>query len=294
MKRPRKASGHLARKPAGARLKRPVPKQPVAPPPPPVLKKAVANPKNLLTVTPTPPKLGKHRPRGIIFLHEDRDILVVDKAPGLLTMATSKQNIDTAYYRLTDYVRKGNPKSHERIFIVHRLDREVSGILVFAKSVAAKEALQLQWKQVEKHYLALVQGAPKQSEGIFSAYLTEHGVNLVTSGSAATRGKLSHIGYKVLGNHKGVSLLDIHLLTGRKHQIRVLLSQNGLPILGDKKYGGKDGGKRQAAPRLALHAKSLSFAHPFSGAPCYFEATTPPMFTKYQKANAKDVMARGV
>ncbi len=287
MNRPRKTTGHMARKSTGSVRKRVVPTPARTPAAIPVLQRPVPNPKNLPPVTPTPPKLGKHRPRGILFLHEDRDLLVVDKAPGLLTMATSKQNIDTAYFRLTDFVRKGNPKSHKRIYIVHRLDREVSGILVFAKSVAAKEALQASWEETEKHYLALVQGAPPEKEGILSGYLTEHGVNNVTIDDTSTEGKLSHIGYRVLGQANGVSLLEVHLLTGRKHQIRVLLSSNGLPILGDKKYGVRAGNKHAKFPRLALHAYSLAFAHPFNGAPCHFETRIPHLFAKYMPKDPK-------
>ena len=218
----------------------------------------------------------KHRPRGQIILYEDRDILVVDKAPGLLTMGTNREKVKTVYYRLTDYVRKGNPKSHERVYIVHRLDREVSGILVFARSVAAKNALQAHWDDVEKHYLALVHGVPPASEGTFSSYLVENGVHRVHSTANPKRGKLSHTSYKVLGHSKGVTLLDINLLTGRKHQIRVHLAEHDLPILGDTKYGEKRTGER----RLALHAKSIAFEHPYSGKPCFFETRIPHLFSR--------------
>ncbi len=218
----------------------------------------------------------KHQPKGLIILHEDRDILVVDKAPGLLTMGTDREKIKTAYYRLTDYVRKGNPKSRERVYIVHRLDREVSGILVFAKSVAAKNALQDQWDRVEKHYLALVHGIPRQPEGAFSSRLVENGVHSVHSTTNPKRGKPSRTAYKVLGHSKGVSLLDINLLTGRKHQIRVHLAEHNLPILGDTKYGGK----RSGARRLALHAKSIAFEHPHNGKPCFFETRIPRLFSR--------------
>jgi len=219
---------------------------------------------------------GKHLPKGLIILHGDRDILVVDKAPGLLTMGTDREKERTAYYRLTDYVRKGNSKSHKRVYIVHRLDREVSGILVFAKSVEAKNTLQAQWDRVEKHYLALVHGLPPESEGTFSSYLVENGVHSVHSTTDPRRGKLSHTAYKVLGHSRGVSLLDIHLLTGRKHQIRVHLADHKLPILGDTKYGRKPAGAR----RLALHAKSIAFEHPHSGEPCFFETRIPHLFSR--------------
>jgi tRNA pseudouridine32 synthase/23S rRNA pseudouridine746 synthase/23S rRNA pseudouridine1911/1915/1917 synthase len=219
---------------------------------------------------------GKHQPKGQIILHEDRDIIVVDKAPGLLTMGTNREKMKTVYYRLTDYVRKGNPKSHARIFIVHRLDREVSGILVFARSVAAKNALQTQWPDVEKHYLALVHGVPREPEGTFSSYLVENGVHSVHSTEDPRRGKLSHTAYKVLGRSRGISLLDINLLTGRKHQIRVHLAEHNLPIVGDTKYGER----RSGARRLALHAKSIAFKHPHTGEPCFFETRVPHLFSR--------------
>ena len=218
----------------------------------------------------------KRQPKGLIILHEDRDILVVDKAPGLLTMGTNREKEATAYYRLTDYVRKGNPKSRERVFIVHRLDREVSGILVFARSVEAKNTLQAQWPQVEKHYLALVHGVPKEPEGTFSSYLVENGVHSVRSTTDPRRGKLSKTAYTLLGHSKGISLLDINLLTGRKHQIRVHLAEHDLPIVGDKKYGGQ----RSDVKRLALHAKSIAFEHPHTGKPCFFETRIPHLFSR--------------
>ncbi len=237
---------------------------------------------------------GKHQPKGLTILHEDRDIIVVDKAPGLLTMGTSREKVETAYYRLTDYVRKGNPKSHERIYIVHRLDREVSGILVFARTIAAKTALQTQWDQAEKHYLALVHGLPVQPEGTFSSYLVENGVYNVKSTLNTKRGKWSETSYKLLGHVKGISLLDIHLLTGRKHQIRVHLFENGMPIVGDKKYGApKTGVKspvmlRTNSQRLALHARSIAFRHPYNGEPCYFETRIPKMYSSYGSVSVSE------
>ncbi len=224
-------------------------------------------------------KRGRHQPKGQIILHEDRDIIVVDKAPGFLTMGTDREKERTAYFTLTDYVRKGNSKSKERVFIVHRLDREVSGILVFARTEEAKISLQDQWANVEKHYLALVHGGPSEPEGIFSSYLIENGVHSVQSSQNSRQGKLSKTGYKILGQSQGVSLLDINLLTGRKHQIRIHLSENNLPILGDKKYGLKNDGER----RLALHAKSIAFDHPYSGKPCFFETRIPHLFSRYSK-----------
>lgn len=229
---------------------------------------------------PKKKRVSKHQPKGLLILHEDRDILVVDKAPGLLTMATDRESEETAYYRITDYVRKGNPKSHARVYIVHRLDREVSGILVFAKTPEAKNALQAEWDQSEKRYYALVHGVPREPEGVFSSYLIENGVHSVHATADTKRGKLSHTGYKVLGSAHGVSLLEINLLTGRKHQIRVHLADHNLPIVGDKKYGKQ----KSPAKRLALHAKSIRFNHPYSGKPCFFETRIPHMFSHYLPA----------
>ncbi|MBI1321245.1 MAG: RNA pseudouridine synthase [Candidatus Hydrogenedens sp.] len=223
---------------------------------------------------------GKHQPKGLIVLHHDKHLLVVDKAPGLLTMSTDRQSVETAYFRLTDYVRKGNSKSRERIFIVHRLDREVSGILLFARSQAVKDALQASWPQVEKHYLALVHGTPPAESGTFKSYLVENGVHRVHSTQDPSRGKLSETAYKVLGTGRGYTLLDIRLLSGRKHQIRVHLAENKLPIVGDLKYGiPRDGGRR-----LALHAKSLAFKHPVTGEDCLFETRTPFLFSRMLSA----------
>jgi tRNA pseudouridine32 synthase/23S rRNA pseudouridine746 synthase/23S rRNA pseudouridine1911/1915/1917 synthase len=219
---------------------------------------------------------GKHQPRGLIILHEDRDMIVVDKSPALLTIGTDTQRVETAYYRLTDYVKKGNAKSRERVFIVHRLDREVSGILLFARSPAAKKTLQEQWDRVEKRYLALVHGAPAEPEGTFRSYLVENGVHSVHTTTDTKRGRLCETGYKVLRQDDETALLGVRLVTGRKHQIRVQLADNGLPIVGDKKYGNP----RTKVRRLGLHAKSLAFKHPYNGEPCFFETRTPRFFSR--------------
>jgi len=203
----------------------------------------------------------RHQPQGLVILHEDRDILVVDKAPGLLTIATDKEQVRTAYHRLTEYVRKGNSKSRHRVFIVHRLDREASGLLLFAKTSSAKIHLQGQWEKVEKKYLAVVHGRLEERTGTISSYLAENRALTVYSTSDRKKGKLSHTQYTVRQESARFSLLEIMLLTGRKHQIRVHLAEHGHPIVGDQKYGPPD----RSHKRLALHAASLRFRHPFSG-----------------------------
>ncbi len=214
---------------------------------------------------------SRHQPRGVTILYEDRDILVVDKSPGLLTISTEKRETRTAYYRLTDYVRKGYAKSRNRIFIVHRLDRDVSGILVFAKTSEAKEYLQERWEGTEKKYLAVVHGRLAKKTGTFSSYLAENKAHVMYSTSDARKGKLSYTAYRVLKETEEFSLLEIDLITGRKNQIRVHLAENGHPIVGDEKYGEKD----TTHKRLALHAKSISFKHPFTGKQVTFEAKVP-------------------
>ena len=215
-------------------------------------------------------------PKGLVIIHEDRDILVVDKPPGLLTMGTDKEKSRTAYFILTDYVRRGCVKSRNRIFIVHRLDRDTSGILIFAKSWEAKLYLQGQWKETKKKYLAVVHGKCEKSSDTITTYLVENKAHRVYSTPDAAKGKLSHTAYKVLKQVRDLALLEVDLLTGRKHQIRVHLADIGHPVVGDKKYGNEN----QAHKRLALHARSISFRHPSSGEQMTFETKVPEYFNK--------------
>ncbi len=218
----------------------------------------------------------KFLPRGLAILHEDRDILVVDKPAGLLTMGTDTDKTRTAYFILTDYIRKGYSKSRNRIFIVHRLDRETSGILVFAKSEEAKLCLQSQWKETQKKYLAVVHGKCEKRSETITTYLAENKAYSVYSTSDTRKGRLSHTAYKVLKETKDFALLEVDLLTGRKHQIRVHLAGIGHPVVGDQKYGKGN----KAHKRLALHARSISFRHPFSGKQLTFETEVPVYFNQ--------------
>ena len=218
----------------------------------------------------------KHQPRGLTILHEDKDIIVVEKPAGLLTIGTDRDKSRTAHYLLNDYVRKGNPKSRNRVYVVHRLDQDTSGILLFAKSEQAKQFLQENWPQTDKHYLAIVQGSLTSKEGTISTCLAENAAQRVYSTSDPAKGKLSHTAYKVLKESKGLSLLEIQLLTGRKHQIRVHFADLGHPIVGDRKYGTRDGMMK----RLALHAKSISFIHPFNKRPMLFDTGMPEDFVR--------------
>lgn len=218
----------------------------------------------------------KHHPKGLTIIYEDTDILVVDKPPGLLSVRTEKETLKTAHYYLTDYVRKGCAKSRKHIFVVHRLDRETSGVLIFAKHHKAKLCLQDQWEQTEKKYLAVVYGQFTDKTGTISSYLVENKDLFVHSTQDQNKGKLSHTAYTVLRETKKFSLLEVRLLTGRKNQIRVHLAESGHPIVGDEKYGKAD----QGFKRLALHAQSISFKHPINGQKLTFETQIPPYFSK--------------
>jgi RluA family pseudouridine synthase len=219
---------------------------------------------------------NRHFPKDIGILYEDNDILVAVKPPGLLTMGTERDKTRTLYAMLTAYVRKGYAKSPKRVFIVHRLDRDTSGIVIFAKSMEAKLRLQGRWEETEKTYIAVVHGRCEKKEATISTYLAENKAHVVYSTADPTKGRLSHTAYKVLRETKEFSLLEVTLLTGRKHQIRVHLASIGHPVVGDEKYGG---GKK-AYNRLALHAKSITFTHPISGKRLAFDTGFPEYFNK--------------
>ncbi len=220
----------------------------------------------------TPPK--KYQPRGLSILYEDHDILVVDKRSGLLTVSNKKVRENTAYYLLTKYVRKGNQKSRNRIFIVHRLDRDASGVIVFAKNENAKRYLQENWQKFKKIYYAVVHGTLPKKEGVITSYLTENRVHKMYSVDDSKKGKLAKTGYKVIRESRKYSLLEIDLITGRKNQIRVHFSEKGCPIVGDKIYGKKEKGIK----RLTLHAASITILHPHSKEKMTFETKVPVYF----------------
>jgi tRNA pseudouridine32 synthase/23S rRNA pseudouridine746 synthase/23S rRNA pseudouridine1911/1915/1917 synthase len=222
----------------------------------------------------SPPK--RFQPKGLPVLYEDHDILVVDKRSGLLTVSNAKDRENTAYYMLTDYVRKGNKKSKNRIFIVHRLDRDTSGVIVFAKTEKAKHTLQEQWSAFKKTYSAVVCGRLSEKEGVITSYLAENSIHKMYSVNKRNqdKGKLAKTAYKVLKESEKYSLLEVDLLTGRKNQIRVHFAEKGFPVAGDKKYGGK----AKNIKRLTLHAVSLTMVHPFTKEEMTFESKVPGYF----------------
>jgi len=228
-----------------------------------------------------PPK--RYQPRGLSILYEDRDVLVVDKVSGLLTVSNGKVRDNTAYYLLNEYMRKGNPKSRHRVFVVHRLDRDTSGVIVFSKNQNAQRYLQEEWQGFQKKYYALVHGTLPEKEGVITSYLAENSAYKMYSVADPKRGKFAKTGYKVLGESPKYSLLEIDMLTGRKNQIRVHLSDKGCPVVGDKKYGVKEKGNR----RLTLHATSITIVHPYSKEKMTFTAKVPAYFESLMKGSQR-------
>ena len=226
-----------------------------------------------------PLKKRGHRPKGLTILYEDRDIIVVDKACGLLTVSRDGERDRTAYSALNDYFRKGVEKSSNRVFIVHRLDRETSGVLVFARHEEAKRSLQGSWPEFQKTYYAVVNGKMPAPEGVIESYLAESGVHKMYSSPDIKKGKRSETAFKVLQETEKYSLLEVNLLTGRKHQIRVHLADEGCPVVGDKKYGrGASNEKGLGIKRLMLHAASLTIVHPHSKREMTFSTEPPSNF----------------
>ena len=208
---------------------------------------------------------------GIRIRHEDADLIVIEKPTGLLSIASASEEEKTAYAMLTHHVRRGNPRGRERVWIVHRLDRETSGVMVFAKNESAKTALQKSWDAAEKKYFAVVEGTPPHESGTLESWLDESNPLKVYVGGSGPQMRHATTHYRVMKKGKDTTLLDVTLETGRRHQIRVQLAEAGCPIVGDKKYGAQT----DPIKRLALHAMSLRFPHPTTHKPMRFESPLP-------------------
>lgn len=218
----------------------------------------------------------RFHPKGLNIIFEDHYIVVVDKSSGLLTVSNEKVKENTAYFLLNEYVKKGNRKSRNRVFIVHRLDRDTSGLLIFAKTEPAKRYLQSEWKHFEKRYYALVHGHLTENEGLITSYLAENRMHRMYSVKNPDKGALAKTRYKVIRETKNYSLLLIDLLTGKKNQIRVHCAEQGHPVAGDRVYGNQRTDKN--IKRLALHSCFLKISHPFTMEEMIFESPLPDYF----------------
>ncbi|MFA9196534.1 MAG: RluA family pseudouridine synthase [Aliarcobacter sp.] len=215
-------------------------------------------------------------PSGIKIFFEDASLLVIDKPTNLLSIASEAEPEKTAYFQLTDYLRQSHARSKERVWIVHRLDRETSGLMVFAKTPEAKEALQKNWDTFEKKYEAVVEGHLPQEAGIFESDLDESNPFKVFIRSASPLTRHAVTRYRLLKKNRHRSLVELTLETGRRHQLRVQLSAVGCPIVGDEKYGAKT----DPAKRLGLHSCFLRFPHPLSKKELLFTCPLPKALAK--------------
>ena len=206
------------------------------------------------------------------ILYEDREVIVIDKPAGLLTTHTKVQGRTareaqyTAENLLNDYVRKGQFKSRNRVWLVHRLDRETSGVMMFAKTEEVAEYFRSDWNRLtEKTYLALVEGGMEKESGVFESYLLEDadGYRVRSVAPGVPGGRSARTEWKVLPSDRKAklpaTLVEIKLKSGRKNQIRVHFSEAGHPVVGDVKYGARP------ADRLYLHSSRLAFRHPRTG-----------------------------
>ena len=207
-------------------------------------------------------------------LHEDRDLIVIDKPAGLLATHThlagraARESQATAENFLNDYVRKGQAKSRRRVWLVHRLDRETSGVMMFAKDERIAAAFRERWGELtEKTDLARVEGELPEGGGVFESYLAEDSDGYrVRSVKDSRRGRLARTEWKRISVGRGTTLVEVKLKTGRKNQIRVHFSEAGHPVVGDVKYGARK------ARRMFLHSLCLKYTHPFTGKSFEFES----------------------
>jgi len=221
----------------------------------------------------------KPRFRGLRIVHEDSAIIVVDKGSGLLSMATDTEKSKTAYSMLSEYVKKFDPKN--LIFIVHRLDRDTSGLMMFAKSKKIQEALQKDWNEsiIDRSYVVIVEGVVENEEGTVTSWLKENKALVMFSSQTPNDGQKAITHYKLLRANKQFSLLEVKLETGRKNQIRVHMKDMGHPVTGDKKYGAK----LNPIGQMGLHARVLAFKHPVTGKTLRFDTPIPGKFLKVFK-----------
>lgn len=208
------------------------------------------------------------------LLYEDRDLIVIDKPAGLLTTNTrlvgraAREAQPTAENFLNAYVRKGQARSSKRVYLVHRLDRETSGVMMFVKDERLADAIREKWNELtEKTYVATVEGELEEDRGVYESFLREdddgYRVRSVSSG-----GKLSRTEWSKLSSGNGRTRVEVALKSGRKNQIRVHFSEAGHPVVGDVKYGAN-----KDSSGLALRSVKLVFTHPFTRKTLTFSAS---------------------
>ncbi len=222
------------------------------------------------------------------IIYEDEWIIVIDKPSGLLTMSTGAEGEVTAYSLTRAYVEGRRPQDRRRgrygrqeqgLFIVHRLDRDTSGLLIFAKDIRTKEILQEHWNELllSRCYTAIVEGHPAQPEGTLKTYLFQDPISLrVWSSPKDNGGKLAITRYRTMKQNQDYTMLECELETGRKNQIRVQCEGMGCPVAGDRRYGAKT----NPLGRLALHARRIVLIHPYENEEFEFSSKLPDVFRR--------------
>lgn len=217
--------------------------------------------------------------RRVKLVYEDDDIIVINKGYGLLSMGNDKIKDGTAYSIIREYIKTKDPRN--KLFIVHRLDQHTSGLMVFAKSIEAKEALQHNWNNMvlRRQYVCVVEGKVLQPQGEVRGLLAENSQHIVYVTDDPKVGKPALTRYSMVKSANGYTLLEVELETGRKNQIRVHMKELGHPIVGDRKYGAKT----SPINRLALHAMTLRFVHPITKKLMDFSTPVPNSFQSMVK-----------
>lgn len=206
------------------------------------------------------------------IIYEDKNIIVINKPSNQLTISTNQEKEKTLYHEVLEYLRKKNQK----VFIVHRLDKETTGLIIFAKNEKSKNILQKNWNNTKRYYIALVEGKVDQ-KGERKTYLKETKTHLTYS---SKEGKLAHTLYEPTKFTNNFTLLKIQILTGRKNQIRCHMKEINHPIVGDKKYGSKYKNK------LCLTAYKIIFTHPITNKELSLEIPIPKEYENYvEKSN---------
>lgn len=227
----------------------------------------------------TKPKTKKKK---LDIIYEDKELIVINKPSKLLTIATERKKEQNLYYEVSAYVKKQNPKN--KIFIVHRLDKDTSGVVIFAKNEVLKKNLQANWEKYAKlrEYKAVVEGVVKNDKETLKSYLKENKAFHVYS-TSKEEGQLAITNYEVELRHSAYTLLNVQIQTGKKNQIRVQLSDIGHPIVGDKKYNST----KNPMSRLGLHASRIILVHPKTKKEYEFVAKTPKEF-QFMIGNMQD------
>ena len=233
-------------------------------------------PKQLVQISKEPVKSkARGKENSLDIIYEDEEFIVVNKKAGVLSIATDKEKENTVYHQLVNYVRSQN--KHNQVFVVHRLDKDTSGVLMIAKNPSIRDKLQDDWNNIvtKREYYALVKGTMPKKEDTLVNYLCETSTHIVYV-DRGKEGKKAITHYQVIKENKQYSLLKVDIETGRKNQIRVQLAFINHPVVGDEKYGEKE----SPIKRLGLHANILEFRHPVSGKIMHFETKIPGEFTK--------------